>query len=95
MYVLLLIQKKKQLHTINKTTSLCPKREIKKIKTGIAYNKEYDNLILYFKSANHLAEALSSNNKIERNKALSLMNNSTEHIFKGIGWYLQNGDFVK
>ena len=86
---------KKQLHTINKTTSLCPKREIKKIKTGVAYNKEYDNLILYFKSANHLAESLSSNNKIERNKALKLMNNSTEHIFKGIGWYLQNGDFVK
>jgi hypothetical protein len=86
---------KKQLHTINKKTSPCPKREIKKIKTGVAYNKKYDNLILYFKSANHLAEALSSDNKIERNKALRLMNNSTEHIFKGIGWYLQNGDFIK
>jgi hypothetical protein len=86
---------KKQLHTINKNTSPCPKREIQKIKTGVAYNKQYDNLITYFKSANHLAESLSSDNEIERNKALRLMNNSTEHIYKGIGWYLQNGNFVK
>jgi len=23
------------------------------------------------------------------------MNSQTEHIFKGIGWYLYNGDFIE
>tara|TARA_B100001758_G_scaffold247925_1_gene268604 strand:+ start:5937 stop:6686 length:750 start_codon:yes stop_codon:yes gene_type:complete len=86
---------KKQIPSINKNTSPVPEREIKKIRTGTAFNKIYDFLISYFKSPNHLAESLTSDNITEKKNAILLMNNTTEHIYKGIGWYLQNGEFVK
>ena len=31
----------------------------------------------------------------KKNLALELMNSEEEHIFKGIGWYLYNGDFIE
>ena len=55
----------------------------------------YKYLISYFDSANTLAENLTSDDEIIRKKAHDLCNNSDiEHIFKGIGYYLHNGDFI-
>ena len=59
------------------------------------YSKEYDLLINYFKTPNSLAEALSSTNIEQFNKANILMNLEYGHIYNGIGWYLNNGDFIR
>jgi len=59
------------------------------------FNYRYDKLINFFKTPNFLAESLTSNNKYIKSLAYELMNNNIEHIYKGIGWYLWNGDFVK
>lgn len=56
----------------------------------------YKSLISYFKDANHLAESLSSSNKDIKKMAYDLCNNDEiEHIFRGIGWYLYNGEFIE
>lgn len=56
----------------------------------------YKNLISYFNSANVLAESLTSDDKIIRKKAFDLCNNEEiEHIYKGLGWYLHNGNFIE
>lgn len=56
----------------------------------------YKDLILYFESANVLAESLTTDDMILRKKAFDLCNNEEiEHIYKGIGWYLHNGDFIE
>ena len=56
----------------------------------------YKDLILYFESANALAESLTSDDKNLQKKARDLCNNEEiEHIYKGIGWYLHNGDFIE
>ena len=64
-------------------------------KQDYIFDKRYDELIKYFQTANKLAEALTSNIKNVRQKAEELMNYPLEHIYKGIGWYLNNGRFVK
>ena len=74
---------------------LAPEKIINKIKKGYAYSKEYDNLVNYFKTANELAESITSENVERKKLALELMNSKEEHIFKGIGWYLYNGDFIE
>jgi hypothetical protein len=56
---------------------------------------EYDKLIKFFKSANDLAEGLTSNDIDIKQMAEKLMNSRIEHIYKGIGWYLNNGNFVR
>ena len=56
---------------------------------------EYKDLICSFESANHLAESISSSDLNIQKKAKALCNNEeVEHIYKGIGWYLHNGDFI-
>jgi len=56
----------------------------------------YEVLMSKFDSPNQLAESLTSNSKSVKNQAVELMSNTeVEHINKGLGWYLQNGDFVK
>jgi len=57
--------------------------------------KEYDELINYFQTANHLAESLNSRDNVLREKAFQLMNYDMEHLNKGIGWYLDNGEFIE
>ena len=42
-----------------------------------------------------MAESITSENIKKKRLALELMNSDVEHIFKGIGWYLYNGDFVE
>jgi hypothetical protein len=63
--------------------------------TDYIFGKRYDELINFFKTPNNLAEGLSSDNKGIRERAEELMNSPLEHIYKGIGWYLNNGRFVK
>tara|TARA_B100001250_G_scaffold59724_1_gene46542 strand:- start:9820 stop:10593 length:774 start_codon:yes stop_codon:yes gene_type:complete len=71
-----------------------------KLKVGHPFNEwnsgeDYITLMNKFKSANCLAEGLSSKNKeIQQNAQLLMRNEEVEHIFKGIGWYLHNGKFI-
>ena len=58
------------------------------------FSLKYDSLVRTFESANHLAESLTSEDEGVRTKAIELMNHPTEHIMKGIGWYLENGTFL-
>ena len=74
---------------------LAPAKIINKIKKGYAYSKHYDNLVNHFKTANELAESITSENIKKKQLALELMNSNVEHIFKGIGWYLYNGNFIE
>lgn len=64
-------------------------------KNNFVFNPEYDRIIKIFKTPNEVAEALSSDNNEIRNNALLVMNYDFENIHRGIGWYLNNGDFVK
>jgi len=64
-------------------------------KQNYIFGKKYDELINYFKTANNLAESLTSECKNIRKKAMKLMHMPHEHIYKGIGWYLNNGKFIK
>lgn len=74
--------------------SLAPVRLRNKLITGYTFSEEYDELVSFFKTPNALAEAITSSNNQLRKKALELMNHGSEHIYKGIGWYLYNGDFI-
>lgn len=73
---------------------MAPAKIIRKFKTGYAYDEEFDTLNLAFNDANALAEALSLDNELGKN-ARKLMNSSHEHVRKGIGFYLDGGDFVR
>jgi hypothetical protein len=70
-------------------------REYLSKQTNYIFSKKYDELVKFFKTANNLAEGLSSNDITIREKAEKLMNSPLEHINKGIGWYLNNGKFVR
>ena len=59
------------------------------------FSPNYDRLMRSFKTANELAEGLTSSDISIKNRAEELMNCIEEHFFKGIGWYLNNGKFVK
>jgi hypothetical protein len=88
---------------IKNTNGLKPRSVLLKVRidrylskeTDYIFSKRYDELINFFKTANNLAEALSSKNINLRKKAEELMNDPHEHINKGIGWYLNNGNFIK
>lgn len=58
------------------------------------FSEKYDALIRCFKNANELAESLSCEGSEKQRKAIELMNSVEEHLFKGIGWYLDNGEFL-
>lgn len=64
-----------------------------KIKNGYAFSKRYEFLINSFDSVNELAESLSQNHP-KFALANELMHLEIEHIYKGIGWYLYDGDFI-
>jgi len=73
---------------------LAPSKILRKFKTGYAYNEEFDTLNLLFQNANHLAESISLDNELGEN-ARKLMNSPYEHVSKGIGFYLDGGEFVR
>jgi len=65
-------------------------------KRDYVIHPRFDRLIRFFGSANSLAESLTSDELERKKKAIELMNFNTKgHIFRGIGWYLNNGLFVK
>jgi hypothetical protein len=74
--------------------SLGPNKIKRKISQGFTYTKRFDYLMNYFKTPNNLAESITSKNTKIKKLALELMNSQIEHIYKGIGWYLNNGDFI-
>jgi len=81
----------------NRNNCICPFLIYRALKRNTKYifSNNYDTLIKKFKSANNLAESLSSNDMTIKENAIKLMNSHNGHIFKGIGWYLNNGLFVK
>jgi hypothetical protein len=85
------------IHKITLNNCTNPQRIIKKIrnKSKYAFNRKYDRLIKFFRNANNLAESLTSADLERKRKAHTLMNMSDGHIFKGIGWYLNNGSFIE
>ena len=60
-----------------------------------AYSEEFDRLLLRFPDFVALSESLSSTNPSLRQDAISLLQFPQDNIFKGIGWYLRSGRFVK
>jgi hypothetical protein len=88
---------KEDIPRIKLNNCIVPCRIKDKLKSNrpFLYSVEYDSLVNLFKTANALAEGLSSENETIKRKALQLMNSPIEHINKGIGWYLNNGKFVK
>lgn len=80
----------KKLNIINLNNCLAPGKIRSKITRGYFFSKRYDFLVNYFKSANHLAESLTSENLKTKKLAKELFNSNYEHIFKGIGYYLGN-----
>jgi hypothetical protein len=75
---------------------IVPERmEHTKKKYGFAFTKEYDSLVKSFSSANELAESLTSSDVNLRKRAVKLMRSKEGHLFKGIGWYLNDGNFIK
>lgn len=74
---------------------LAPMRIHYKMTHDHTFSLRYDFLINYFQNPNNLAESITSNDETIKNLALELMNSEIEHIFKGIGWYLYNGNFVE
>lgn len=74
---------------------LAPMRIKYKMNHEFTFSPEYDQLVLFFKTANALAEGLTHIDNDIKNKALILMTSPIEHIYKGIGYYLDNGEFIK
>jgi len=58
------------------------------------FSQKYDTLFKQFTSANHLAESLTSEDKMLQRSAVELMNRPEEHIDKGIAWYLKKHNFL-
>jgi len=87
---------KLDINQLNHDNSYAPKRiKRKMMRGGIAFSKKYDQLTRHFKSANELAESLYCDDSQQRRKAQKLMSLPNEHLFKGIGWYLHNGELIK
>jgi len=85
------------INNLTHENSYAPKRIRLKMmrKKGVAFTKEYDRLINHFSNAEDLAESLFCKNRQQRHKAQKLMSLPNEHLFKGIGWYLHNGDLIQ
>jgi len=80
---------------ISTKNSLAPWNSYLKFTKGFAFSREYDKLIVSFNNPNELAESLNSPNITTRKRAHKLMNHPEQHINNSIGWYLQNGNFIK
>ena len=85
---------KLDINNLTLNNCLAPGRIKFKMTHDYTFDKRYDFLINFFKNPNNLAESITSNNEDIKNKALELMHNKEEHIYKGIGWYLYNGHFI-
>ena len=90
--------KNKTIKEVNHSNCMWPGviHNLIKSKRNYVIHPRFDKLINFFKSANNLAEGLTSNIPETKEKAIELMNfESKSHIFRGIGWYLNNGKFLE
>lgn len=62
---------------------------------GDKFPERYEYLVNFFENANYLAESISSDDEELRNKAIELLNFDNEHIYKGLSYYLNNGEFIR
>ena len=85
---------KNKIKNFNYKNCLLPVRLKESLDRNWVFSERYDMLIKCFKDANHLAESLSSTDPELKKKAVELMNCREEHLYKGIGWYLNNGKFI-
>jgi hypothetical protein len=74
---------------------LMPGRMKSSIGKNYVFSEYYDGLMKCFTSANHLAESLTSEDLEMKQKAIELMTCEDEHLYKGLGWYLDNGNFIE
>lgn len=74
---------------------LAPIRIANKKKSGYTFDPAYDELVKTFDNASHLAESLTAADPLLREKAHAPVSSPSEHISKGIGWYLDNGGFIE
>lgn len=62
---------------------------------NFVFSNSYDNLISQYKTANELAEHMSHSHPNLRKIALQCMHHPEEHIYKGLGYYTNNGEFIR
>ncbi len=72
-----------------------PSRLIESTGRDYIFSPDYDELVKSFDNANELAESITSPTPRLKERAACLMHHEQEHIYKGIGWYLDNGAFVE
>jgi hypothetical protein len=78
---------------LNVNNSLAPAALRRRRRGGCLFTPELDELYRFFKTPNYLAESLGTENSLLKEKIKKIMNPPTwQH--KGIGWYLNNGDFI-
>lgn len=75
---------------IDGDTSLVPYRHHQ----DYIFSPSYDKLISIYQTANELAENLSHSHPYHRKVAMECMHHVDEHIFKGLGYYTNNGEFI-
>lgn len=83
------------IHQLTLDNCLAPARIAHKMRNQNTFSERYDYLINYFQTPNHLAESITCKDEEKKKLALELMHSELEHIYKGIGWYLYNGEFVE
>ena len=87
---------------VNIYNTICPevfrgklkRKRLPNYDKNVTWGNNMDFLISYFNSPNDVAESLTSEDKQRQIYAKELMDMKIEHIHKGIGFYLHNGDFV-
>jgi hypothetical protein len=79
-------------NTLQGDNSLIPYRKDKK---PFVFSETYDNLISGFDTANDLALNLSRGHLNNRKNAMNCLFSQEEHILKGLGYYTNNGDFIR
>jgi hypothetical protein len=86
---------KLDINNLSLENCLAPGKICNKMTNNYAFSTRYDYLINYFQNPNNLAESLTSEDIKIRKLAFELMNSEEEHIYKGIGWYLNDGRFIE
>jgi hypothetical protein len=91
--------KNKKITDFSLKNCILPEQIRYRLNRGFLFPKRFEELIDFFKNANNLAESLSSSKLDIKKKAMEMMNFDNDfngnHFLYGIGWALNNGNFVK
>jgi glycosyltransferase involved in cell wall biosynthesis len=89
--------KKLDINKLTLSNCFAPGGFRRKMKGEWLVSEEFDRLILFFRTPNAVAEALTSSDPKTQRMAKMLLTNQQKahHIYKGIGWYLDDGKFVE